>query len=120
MNNTTTMREPLVVFTAEEEKILTAFDAAAHDLMRAESQSRGEIPLCWLVCSDKIRSEYRKRVLDLVGAHRGFQGLQAPEVELSALFDRMIPKSLVDAWRAAELTAKSGRERQDPCAFFAG
>lgn len=109
--------KPSVTFTVEEEKILTALDAAAHDLMRVERQGKGETPPpCWLVCSDEIRAEYRRRVTDLVVAKGGFLALA---VVPAALFERMIPKHLVDAWRAAELAYKAEREANNPRAFFA-
>jgi hypothetical protein len=111
----TTKKIP-VAFTTEEEKILTALDAAAHDLMRVECRIKGDIPACWLVCSDETRAEYRKRVIDLAVANGG---CLAFVVEPSRLFERAIPRHLIDAWRAAELSAKARREENDAHAFFA-
>jgi hypothetical protein len=111
-----TMSKPTVTFTAEEEKILTAHDAAAHDLMRVESRDKGEVSPCWLVCSDEIRAEYRRRVIDVAA---GAGGLKVLVAEPTALFERLVPKHLVEAWRAAELAAKEDREAGNPRAFFA-
>jgi hypothetical protein len=107
--------EVTATFTPEEEKNLTALDAAAHDLMRVESRDKGEIPPCWLVCSDEIRATFRQRVIDLTVAHGG---LLTSMVKPSALFERVVPRSLVEAWRAAELDAKVRRAGQDPRAYF--
>jgi len=69
-----TMPKATVTFTVEEKKILTALDAAAHDLMRVESRIKGEIPPCWLVCSDEVRAVYREKVIDLAVTRGGSSG----------------------------------------------
>lgn len=105
----------MVAFTFEEEKILTALDAAAHDLMRTVDARAGKTSPCWLVCSDAVRAEYRQRVIDLAA---GACGVSVLDIEPVVLFERVVPKHLVDAWRKAELAAKEGRAANDPRAFF--
>lgn len=103
-------------FTPEEEALLTALDAAAHDLLRLEDQRVGKIAPCWLVCSEETRAEYRRKVIDLAN-----EKCVIPifSVEHGARqFDRLINRHLVEAWRAAELEAKREREGGNPRAFW--
>lgn len=104
-------------FTADEEKILTALDAAAHDLLRTESSRSGQIAPCWLVCSDDVRAEYRRKITSIVTTQMGFLAVAA---DIPKVIEHSIPKHLVQAWRDAELNAKSERADNNPRAFFAG
>ncbi len=103
-------------FTSDEEKLLTPLDAAAHDLLRVESERKGMVAPCWLTCSNETRDEYRRKIIDMVNEKMGLATITmefAPKQ-----FARLIPPALIERWRAVELEYKRLRIEGNPRAFF--
>lgn len=105
------------IFTEEEKEEFTYFNLAAFDNHRKVSADKGEIPPCWLCMTDEAKEVAKTALLEVL---RGSLFLCVTEESAETLIMSKIPEPLLMAWAEAEAERKSGREVNDPHAWFAG
>lgn len=107
--------------TSEEMEILTPYDAAAFDLLRAESDG---IQPMWLCMSDEDRQAARDRFLEFA-MEKEFVAFFTDEAIARMVLDHVARESpalaaATERWRMAEAEAKRLRTAGNPNAYFAG
>lgn len=104
-----------VVFTSEEEALLTPLNCTAYDMLRVNAKRAGKIPPCWLCCSEEEREKARDALLAAFMTTHSIATMESLEASIN---EAMSETNYMSKWRVMELSRKEGRENGDPRAYF--
>lgn len=109
----------MISFTEEEQKLLTPFDATAHDMYVVDERYEGNIPCAWLVMSEKVRVECRTKLMANLRDNFPKFDLVNDEALIEYINIRMTNSSVHQQWIERERILKHAREvEHNPRGFF--